>query len=66
VEVDHERNERPDHARARSTEHGEPRAGYLGGALEIKNAEVNAELPVGLGLEVELPRCAPPADLDVL
>ena len=44
---------------------GEAGAGDFGGALEVEDAELLAELPVGLGREVEGGRRAPALHLDV-
>ena len=49
-----------------ATENGETAAGELVAALEVKNVEVGAQIPVRLKVEVELARGAPAATLDVL
>ena len=43
----------------------EARAGDFGGGLRVEDAEVGADVPVGLRVEVERSRLAPAADLDV-
>ena len=45
---------------------GEARAGDLGGALEVENAQLGAEVPVGLRFEVEGAGRAPAFDFDVV
>ena len=66
VHVEHEIDERALELGAHVPVEGEARAGDLGGALEIENAELRAQVPVRLGLEIELRRLAAAADLDVV
>ena len=49
-----------------ATENGEAAAGELVAALEVKDVEVGAQIPVRLKVEVELARGAPTTALDVL
>ena len=51
---------------AGATENGEAAAGELVAALEVKDVEVGAQIPVRLKVEVELARGAPTTALDVL
>ena len=53
VQVEHEADEGPFEPRARAHVDGEARAGELGGAFQVENAERFAEFPVRLGFEVE-------------
>ena len=66
VQVEHEADEGALEAGACAHVDGEARAGELGGALEVENAEGFAELPVGLGGEVEGGIFAPGFDGDVV
>ncbi len=58
VHVEHEIDERALQLRAQAPVQGEARAGDLGGALEIQDAQFRAQVPVRLGLEIELRRLA--------
>ena len=51
---------------AGATENGEAAAGELVAALEVKDVEVGAQIPMRLKVEVELARGAPTTALDVL
>ena len=66
VDVEHEVDQRAFQLRAQAPVEGEARAGDLGGALEIEDAEFGAEIPVRLGLEIELRGLAPAAHFDVV
>ena len=59
VQVEHEIGQRPLQFRAQSEVHRKACAGDLRGALEIENAELRTEVPMGLRSEVELRRRAP-------
>src|SRR6185436_17780244 len=58
VEVEHQRDERPLEPRAGAEVGGEARAGELGAALEVEDAEPRSEVPVRLRREVEARRLA--------
>ena len=63
MEVEHEVDQRPLEPGTGAEVDGEAGAGDLGAALEVEDAEGRAEVPVGLGLEVEVARLAdPPLD----
>jgi hypothetical protein len=63
VQVEHEVDERPRQSRAGPEQEREARACDLRRTLEVEDAECGTEIPVRLGLEVEGPRLAHPADL---
>ena len=48
MDVQHEIDERAFELRAQTPVDGETRAGDFGGALEIENAEVGAQVPMGV------------------
>ena len=54
VQVEHEADERPLERGAGAEESGEARPGELRAALEVEDAELGAQVPVRLGLEVEV------------
>ena len=58
VQVEHEGDQRALESRAGAEGDGEARAGELGAALEVEDAQRRPEVPVRLGLEVE-PRGSP-------
>ena len=66
VQIEHEVDERAREPRAGAAQHGEPRAGDLGGALEVDDAERRPEIPVRLRLEVERARLAVAPHFDVV
>ncbi len=66
VQVEHEVHQRALQPRAQVPIDGEARAGQLGGALQVEDAQLLAQLPVRLGREVELRRRAPAAHFDVV
>ena len=66
VRIEEEVDEGTLQAGTGATENGETAAGELVAALEVKNVEVGAQIPVRLKVEVELARGAPAATLDVL
>ena len=66
MHVDEEVDERALHAGAHAAEQVEAGAGKLDAAVEVDHAELGAEVPVSLGLEVELARGAPAAHLGVV
>ena len=59
MQVEHELDQRPLQPRAGAEQHREARAGHAGGALEVEDAERDAEIPVRLGREVERPAASP-------
>ena len=65
VDVEHEVDEGPFHAGRRAQVYCESRTGDLGGPLEIKDAQVLAEIPVGQRRKIENPRLPHSADLHV-
>ena len=62
VHVEHEADQRALQPRPRAHVDGKARAGELGRAFEIENAEGFADLPVRLGREIEFLRLAPGFD----
>ena len=66
VDIEHEVDERALQPRAQPPVEGKARARDLGGALEVENAQLRAEVPVGLRFEVELPRLAHAPHLHVV
>ena len=58
VQVEHPGDQRALQARARAAQNVEARAGQLGAALEVDDAQSRAEVPVRLGCEVEFARLA--------
>ena len=66
VDVEHEVDQRTLQARAHAPVHGEPSAGDLGGALQVQNLQLPPQVPMRLGLEIELARLAPAPDFDVI
>ena len=66
VQVEHERDERARQPRAGAEQHREARAGHPRRPLEVEDAERGPEVPVRLRLEVERPRLASTAHLDVV
>ena len=65
VHVEHEVDERALELRAHAPIEGKARAGDLGRALEIQDAQLRAQVPVRLGLEIEAGRLAHAPHLDV-
>ena len=66
MHVEHEIDQRALQLGAQVPIEGETRAGDFGGALQIKDAEFGAQIPMGFGLEIEARRIADAADLDVI
>jgi len=66
VQRQHEVDQRAFQLGAGAEQHGEAGAGDLGGALEVDDAELRAQIPVRLRLEVERPRLAPRPHDDVV
>ena len=62
MQVEHEVDQRPLQPRARAHVHGETRAGELGRAFEIENAERFADFPVRLGRRSRIAALAPGLD----
>src|SRR5258707_8094017 len=58
MDVQHEVDERPLEQGAGAEVDGEAGAGELGAALEVEDAELGPQVPVGLGREIEVPRDA--------
>ena len=59
VQIEHEGRQRAHHAGALAPQHREARAAELRRAIEVENAELGAQVPVRLGIEVEA-RCGAP------
>ncbi len=66
VNVQKEIDERPLQSRADAPVNRKPRAGDLGGALQIQDLQLRAQIPMRLGFEIELARLAPAAHFDVV
>ncbi len=66
VEVEHEADEGPLQPGARAHGDGEARARNLGRPLEIQDAQALADVPVGLGVEIEIWRRPPATDFPVV
>ena len=66
VQVQHEVDQRPLHERPGAFEEGEAGPGDLGGALEIQDPQVLADVPMGLGFEGKAGRLAPGLDHGVV
>ena len=66
VDVQKKVDERPLQTRAHAPINGEPRAGDLGGALQIQDLELRAQIPMRFGREIELAGLAPAANFDVV
>ncbi len=66
VNVQHEVDQRAFQPGADAPIDGKPRAGDFGGALQIQNLQLGPEIPMRLGLKIELARLAPAADFDVV
>jgi hypothetical protein len=66
VQLEHEVDQRARQPRARAHQDGEARARHARRALEIKNAERGAELPVRLRLEIQRPRLAVAPDFAIV
>ena len=66
MQVEHEADEGTLKARARAHIHGEASAGEFGGAFEVEDAELFANLPVRLGREGEGGNFAPGFYRDVV
>ena len=66
MHVDHEADKGALHAGAHASEHVEARAGDFDAAVEVDHAGGGAQVPVRLGLKVELARGSPATDLGVI
>ncbi len=66
MHVEHEVDQRALQLRAHAEINGEARAGDLGGALEVENAEFGAQVPMRLGSKVERLRHANAPDFEVI
>src|SRR5687767_10812809 len=64
VQVEHEIDQGAFQSRTYAVEDREPRAGNLGGALQVENAQRRSQIDVILRLEIEFRFCAPAANLD--
>ena len=65
VRVEHEARQRAFELCAQAQIDGEAPPGDLGGSLQVQDAEFRSQVPVRLGLEIELARRAPAVDFDV-
>ena len=65
VEIEHIARQRAFESRTGAPQDGEAAAGDGDGALEVDDPEGRTEIPVSLGLEVEVRWCSPPALLAI-
>ncbi len=66
VHIEEEVDQRPLQLRAHAPIDGEARARDFGGAFQVENVQLRAQIPVSLGFEIECWRLPPTADLDVV
>ena len=66
MQVEHEADQRPLQPRARAHVDRKPRSAQLGRAFQVENAKRFADLPVRLGLEIEVSLLAPGLDSDIV
>ena len=65
VQIEHEIDQRALELRALAEVDGKACAGDFGGAFKVEDAEIRADVPMGLGVEVEPAGLTPFLDFDV-